>query len=470
MPARCPTGSTPWTGSSTTAPRSWPRPPARSAATAASPSPTARPVHDQRPDRPDRPRLRRAARAHRGRARRHRLPAELQLLGAIGDPTGPAVVVSASTAPRLVGDPQDPGRHRRQLRHRPCGGGRRGRPRVCDLRVGHLQHDGRDDPRTAGPPGRPRSTSAPPLGIKNATFPTAIAGSDGRAAVAFLGTPAEAPLNNAGNPENQLLSFDPDGNDPTAGWHAYIAITYDGGANWTTTDITPTDPVQRGCIWWGTAQGSRRRRRAGVREQQAQPARLQRVAVDKYGPVVFGFADGCVAPLRDRGAHPQHQRHLRQPRAAGQRAQPGAVRRALLAGGRRHARPPGVRRACTPSSTRTPTARPRRARRAARRRTGCSRRSSAASASSPLRPRPAPHAGPGGRVSSAAVLGVALEPGPAPRRGSGRPGPRRQRSARRCRARRHLAHVLEQVDHEVVGHRAGRRGRDGLGRGSWSGR
>lgn len=133
-----------------------------------------------------------------------------------------------------------------------------------------------------------------PFGIKNATFPEVIAGSAGRAAVAFLGTPTEAPTNNLGKPENQLFAFDPDGNDPKGGWHAYIAMTYDGGQNWTTQDITPTDPVQRGCIWWGSAQGDS----AAAQECQSNPKRnlldFNDIAVDKFGRVQFGYADGCI--------------------------------------------------------------------------------------------------------------------------------------------------------------------------------
>ena len=135
-----------------------------------------------------------------------------------------------------------------------------------------------------------------PYALKNATMATVQAGSAGRAAVAFFGTPAEAPLVTVGDkqiPENQLLSFDPDGNDAAAGWHLYVAMTYDGGATWTTSDLTPTDPVQRGCIWWGSAMGSQP---AG--EECANNKRnlldFIDIAVDKTGRVVVGWADGCV--------------------------------------------------------------------------------------------------------------------------------------------------------------------------------
>ena len=135
-----------------------------------------------------------------------------------------------------------------------------------------------------------------PYGIKNATMATVQAGSDGRAVVAFFGTVAEAPLTTVGDtevPENQLLAFDPDGNDPKAGWHLYVAMTYDGGANWTTSDLTPNDPVQRGCIWWGSAMGDQ----PAAQECQSNKRNLLDfidVAVDKAGRVVVGWADGCV--------------------------------------------------------------------------------------------------------------------------------------------------------------------------------
>ena len=130
-----------------------------------------------------------------------------------------------------------------------------------------------------------------PYGIDNATMPTVIAGSAGRAAVAFLGTEAEAPPNTEGTPENQQLDFDPDGDDPQAGWHLYVSMTYDGGATWTTTDLTPTDPVQRGCIWWGSAIspdgaacGSNKRNLLDFID----------VTIDKQGRVLVAWADGCV--------------------------------------------------------------------------------------------------------------------------------------------------------------------------------
>ena len=130
-----------------------------------------------------------------------------------------------------------------------------------------------------------------PFGVDNATMPTVIAGSEGRAAVAFLGTEAEAPLDLDGDPENQQLSFDPDGDDPEAGWHLYVATTYDGGATWTTQDVTPDDPVQRGCIWWGSA---RNPDGAACENNKRNLLDFIDIAVDQQGRVLVGWADGCV--------------------------------------------------------------------------------------------------------------------------------------------------------------------------------
>ena len=128
-----------------------------------------------------------------------------------------------------------------------------------------------------------------PFGIKNATMPKVVGGSAGRAAVAFLGTPTEAPLAKDGKPENQLHSF-------TGEWHLYIATTYDSGKSWTTVDATPTDPVQRGCIWWGDVDSARIP--TGDKTCTSNPDRnlldFIDVQVDKYGRVLAAYADGCL--------------------------------------------------------------------------------------------------------------------------------------------------------------------------------
>jgi hypothetical protein len=72
------------------------------------------------------------------------------------------------------------------------------------------------------------------LGIQNVQFPAVVAGDDDKAAFAFLGTTTGG--------DDQSSSF-------TGVWHLYVSATYDGGATWSTVDATPTDSVQRGCIW-----------------------------------------------------------------------------------------------------------------------------------------------------------------------------------------------------------------------------
>ena len=135
------------------------------------------------------------------------------------------------------------------------------------------------------------------FGIRNASMPAAVGGSAGRAAVAFLGTPTEAPLAKDGKPENNLRSFDPDQGDPKGGWHLYVSTTYDFGKSWVTVDATPTDPVPRNCIWWSEVSESRIP--AGDATCTSSPDRnlleFLDMTVDKTGRVLVGYADGWVA-------------------------------------------------------------------------------------------------------------------------------------------------------------------------------
>jgi hypothetical protein len=110
------------------------------------------------------------------------------------------------------------------------------------------------------------------FGVHDTAFPAAIAGDDNRAAVAFLGTTT------AGSA----------GEDPSspAVWYLYVAHTYDGGASWTTVNVTPGDPVQRGTICAaGTTCGSSRNL-----------LDFMDLQVDRRGRTVIGFADGCTGP------------------------------------------------------------------------------------------------------------------------------------------------------------------------------
>jgi hypothetical protein len=117
--------------------------------------------------------------------------------------------------------------------------------------------------------------------IVGSTFSTVVAGSPGRAAVAFLGTRHE--------PKPGVSPYD----DPDATWDLYVSMTYDSGQTWTTTQVT-TDPVQRG----GIADG-------GVASTSSRNLLdFMGAAVTREGRVVVGFADGCTRRLHclDDGA------------------------------------------------------------------------------------------------------------------------------------------------------------------------
>jgi hypothetical protein len=107
-----------------------------------------------------------------------------------------------------------------------------------------------------------------PFGIQNAEFAEVIAGDDNRAAFAFLGTQTSGDTQSA---------------DFLGVWHLYVAFTYNSGRTWTTADATPSDPVQRGCIWNGGG---------------SNPCRnlldFNDITVDKFGRVLVGYADGCT--------------------------------------------------------------------------------------------------------------------------------------------------------------------------------
>ena len=107
------------------------------------------------------------------------------------------------------------------------------------------------------------------FGIKNVAFPAMVAGDNDRAAFAFLGTTS------TGNIQ--------DPNFPGI-WHLYVAHTYDGGSSWLTTDATPNDPVQRGCIWF-----------LGGSNICRNLLDFMDATVDREGRVLVGYADGCGA-------------------------------------------------------------------------------------------------------------------------------------------------------------------------------
>jgi hypothetical protein len=107
------------------------------------------------------------------------------------------------------------------------------------------------------------------VGVINAVFPEAVAGSPGRAACGFLGS------NAAGDHESL---------DYPGFWYLFIATTYDGGSTWTTVNATPADPVQgAGGIWNG-----------GGSHLNRNLLDFNEVTMDDHGRVLFGYDDGCV--------------------------------------------------------------------------------------------------------------------------------------------------------------------------------
>jgi PKD repeat protein len=121
------------------------------------------------------------------------------------------------------------------------------------------------------------------FGIANSVFPEVVTGdgtgNNGRAAVAFLGTPGTGPVY---------------GTDTTLDveWHLYVATTYDGGATWTTADATPTDPVQRGAVCTEGTTCSTGRNLLDFND----------IALDDEGRVLVAYADGCVGACAGGGA------------------------------------------------------------------------------------------------------------------------------------------------------------------------
>jgi hypothetical protein len=104
-----------------------------------------------------------------------------------------------------------------------------------------------------------------------------VAGDDGRAALAFLGTTTAG--------DDQSSSF--------AGvWHLYVATTLDGGSTWTTVDATPSDPVQKGCIWLGGGSNTCRNL-----------LDFMDATVDATGRILVGYADGCTGSCPSGGTN-----------------------------------------------------------------------------------------------------------------------------------------------------------------------
>ncbi len=118
--------------------------------------------------------------------------------------------------------------------------------------------------------------------IKRIAFPAMVAGDDGRAAFAFLGTANEGEALGSG------AGFE-------GTWQLYVSTTYDGGATWVTVNATGDDPVQRGNVC-----------DAGLSCPTAPDTRnlldFMDVQIDGRGRILVAYADGCVSPACVAGA------------------------------------------------------------------------------------------------------------------------------------------------------------------------
>jgi len=119
----------------------------------------------------------------------------------------------------------------------------------------------------------PSADVSGPFDIQNVEMPTVVAGDDNRAAFAFLGSTTPG--------DDQESSF-------VGTWHLYVAVTYDAGAHWTTTDATPDHPVQRGCIEFAASCPSSR----GSNDQR-NLLDFNDMTVDREGRILYAYTDGC---------------------------------------------------------------------------------------------------------------------------------------------------------------------------------
>ena len=119
--------------------------------------------------------------------------------------------------------------------------------------------------------------------IVNTEMATVVAGDDNRAAFAFLGSQMPG--------DDQQNSF-------TGTWHLYVAVTYDGGKTWTTSDATPNAPVQRGCIEFNASCPSSR-----GSDDQRNLLDFNDLTIDREGRILAAYTDGCAADLGPPDKH-----------------------------------------------------------------------------------------------------------------------------------------------------------------------
>ncbi|PYL27525.1 MAG: hypothetical protein DMF45_11985 [Verrucomicrobia bacterium] len=112
--------------------------------------------------------------------------------------------------------------------------------------------------------------------VLNTVFPAVVAGDPGRAAFAFFGSETGGTNFHCGNGEDCSPA------PPFPGvWFLYVATTFDGGQTWTTQNITPGDPIQRG----GICNGGTCRNLLDFFD----------ATIDKEGRIVVGYDDGCIS-------------------------------------------------------------------------------------------------------------------------------------------------------------------------------
>ena len=121
------------------------------------------------------------------------------------------------------------------------------------------------------------------LGVHNVQFPQIVAGDKGRAAIAFIGTKT------AGN--DQHNGFKGKDGKPAV-WDLYVSLTYDGGKHWTTTDLTPHDPVQRGCVLMEGL--SNKTATDNDLCSQRNLLDFNDITMDNQGRVIVAYTDGCT--------------------------------------------------------------------------------------------------------------------------------------------------------------------------------
>lgn len=112
--------------------------------------------------------------------------------------------------------------------------------------------------------------------VLNATFPAVVAGDPNRAAFSFYGSETGGTNWDCGQGTDCGH-----GSNFTGVWYLYVSTTFDGGQTWTTQNITPGDPVQRG----GICQSGTCRNLLDFYD----------ATIDKEGRIVIGYDDGCIS-------------------------------------------------------------------------------------------------------------------------------------------------------------------------------